>query len=114
MRALSLAILLASIQAGPVSAQVFNPRAGCAVRVQSIDFGVYGSVAPPESTSGRVEVLCRGTGARTAVRIRTSAGLSRNYGDRTLINGKYKLHYNLYVDVGHRLIAGDGTSGTAP
>jgi spore coat protein U-like protein len=114
MRALSLAVVIVVSAASPAAAQPFNPRAACALRVDAIDFGVYSPNAAPKTSSGRVEVACGGPGVQAAIRIDLSPGRSSNYGDRTMANGQNVLHYNIFTDPGRQLIAGNGTSGTAP
>jgi spore coat protein U-like protein len=105
MRALIVMLLLAAAAQPP-------PGGSCRIRSPGIEFGPYSALDPfPTMYIGRIDVDCRGTTAGV-LRVTISSGRSGNPVDRTLSAGTSQLHYNLYVDPAHRLVAGDGTTGT--
>jgi spore coat protein U-like protein len=101
--------------ADPACAQLFDPRSNCQIRVDPIDFGTYSTVAAaPTDSTGHVEIKCGGEFADQDIAVILSPGASGHYHDRTLLHGAEKLEYNLYVDPGHRVVAGNGSQGTSP
>ena len=117
MRALSrLAGALACLGLpAAASAQQLDPRSNCQVRVDPIDFGIYStSSAAPADSTGHIEIKCGGNDAGKGTVVTLSPGASGHYHDRTLVHGADELNYNLYVDPGHRIVAGNGSQGTLP
>jgi spore coat protein U-like protein len=86
----------------------------CIIRAQSIDFGTYEPLDGGETIAlGRVQVLCQAN-ASPALKVELSAGDSGNFYDRTMLSGAGELHYNLFIDPAHDVVAGDGSQGTSP
>ena len=110
MRALTAMVLLAT----PAMA-VAQGRLGsnCRIDAPNLDFGEYSTLDPfPSLGRSAIEVDCsRDSDLPTSVTI--SAGDSGNPLDRAMRHGNDELRYNLYNDVGRRIVAGDGTGGTA-
>jgi len=87
---------------------------GCRIEAPNHEFDEY-STLDPFPTLGRsaIAVDCRGDSSLpTSVTI--SAGDSGNPQERVMRSGNNDLRYNLYVDVGRRIVAGDGTGGSSP
>ena len=113
MRPLMIALLLACWT--PLArGQATNPAVSCQILTDPVVFGAYSVISrTPELAVGRVELRCLGRSVTPAARIMLSTGTSGGFQQRTLLNGANRLTYNLYVDAGRHIIAGDGTQGTA-
>ena len=87
---------------------------GCRITARNVDFGEYSTLDPfPSLGRSAIEVDCRrDNDIPTSVTI--SAGDSGNPLDRVMRSGNVDLRYNLYVEPGRRIVAGDGTGGTSP
>lgn len=88
-----------------------NVWAACTIVVQPVLFGNYDIFnSAPLSSTGLIDVTCDSVADTYAIAL--SAGIG-SYSQRKMMNGGYRLDYNLYVDSGHTLIWGDGTAGTS-
>lgn len=102
---------LISTLAGIIIA-IANPvLAQCNVSASGVNFGTYDPFAGlPVDSTGTVTVSCLlSLGYSVAV----SEGNSGSFLSRTLISGGNILNYNLYTDVTHSTILGDGSGGTS-
>lgn len=83
--------------------------ASCSVTVVSVAFGAYDVFAPTDTnTTGTLKVKCSASAAYT---ISVSAG-SGTFTSRVMLNGSYKLNYNLFTTSQDLTVWGDGTGGT--
>lgn len=83
----------------------------CTIAASGVDFGIYDTLdAVPDDATGSVTYSCTKGGG--AVVISIDRGSSGSF-DRSMSGGADRLSYNLYLDVGHTRIWGDGSSGTA-
>jgi spore coat protein U-like protein len=75
---------------------------------------VFGPYSPVDKqnvdSTGRVDISCL---LATPYTIALSSGLSSSFFPRAMASGASRLSYNLYTSVGHSVVWGDGTSGTA-
>lgn len=107
MRALIALLLLAPL---PAAAQAGS----CRIELTGLDFGPYRSLdRAPVTTIARLNIRCtpRPGGAGVPSVILTT-GSSNQYSERYMTSGMYVLRYNLYADPAHRLVLGDGSTGT--
>jgi spore coat protein U-like protein len=82
----------------------------CTVSAVGINFGSYDPFFPQNlDSTGSVEVSCDVT---TTYSIALSPGRG-TYTSRAMSNGSHELLYNLYTNVAHATLWGDGTAGTA-
>ena len=87
----------------------------CTASAQALAFGNYDplSVLPRDST-GQVSVTCTNLiNLLVSYTVALSTGVSGSYSSRQLASGANRLNYNLYSDLTHLLVWGDGTSGTS-
>lgn len=97
-RLLSLALLFA-----PVAS------ATCSLNVQGVNFGSYDFMSSQNlDSTGHVTVTCD-VSSSFSISLSTGAG---TYASRTMQNGAHQLSYNLYTDVAHTMVWGDGTGGS--
>lgn len=95
---LSLALLFA-----PVAS------ATCSLNVQGVNFGSYDFMSSQNlDSTGHVTVTCD-VSSSFSISLSTGAG---TYASRTMQNGAHQLSYNLYTDVAHTMVWGDGTGGS--
>jgi spore coat protein U-like protein len=109
LRAAIAAAVAALFCAGvPAGAQTRTKT--CTVSASGVDFGIYDtlSVTPLDAT-GTVTYSCSNALAKVTISI--DRGTSGTF-DRSMRSGQERLSYNLYLDVGHTQIWGDGSSGT--
>ena len=89
--------------------------AGCTASAAPVAFGVYTPTAPvADSVTGGVTVTCTGT-VQIAVlyTIALSTGSSGSFSMRTMQAGGATLNYQLYTDLGHHFVWGDGSGTTS-
>ena len=110
-------LILASATLGPAEAKP-KPckRCYCSVTATNVNFGAYDGIAQlAVNSAGNVEVSC-GTdtiGDVMSYSIELSGGNKGTKPREMKGSGKYRLEYNLYTDVGHTIIWGDGKGSTA-
>lgn len=110
--------LLAALSAAIGSPARARPSApvSCAVSVGSIAFGIYDPLASAgDASTATLRVNCTaGPGPPTTISfgVEIDAGSSGNFAARTMLSGANALDYNIYWDVLHTLIVGDGTGGS--
>lgn len=98
-------LILPACLALPMRAHAAN----CSVSVVNVAFASYDVFTPAATnTTGTVKVKCPASATYT---ISLSAGAG-TFASRVMLNGSYKLNYNLYTDSQDLTIWGDGTSGT--
>jgi len=85
----------------------------CVINSSGIDFGVCDTLdATPTDATGSITYSCSQGGGALNVIVAIDRGLAGSF-DRAISNGQGRLGYNVYLDVGHTRIWGDGSSGTA-
>lgn len=106
IRRLGPAILcLAAWLASPVS------RADCTLQVLGVNFGNYDFQSSQDLEGfGHITVTCD---ASTSYSITLGPGTG-SYATRLMHNGSHQLAYNLYTDVIHSTVWGDGSEGSMP
>lgn len=92
--------------------------ASCRVSSFGINFGTYDPFATaPAIGLGSASITCQFTGLDSIFGVTASIGLlpglSGTYANRTLTFGAERLSYNLFVDVNHSTIFGNGTGGSS-
>ncbi|HET6957704.1 MAG TPA: spore coat U domain-containing protein [Vicinamibacterales bacterium] len=117
-RALAILSGVALVGVSVAGAQGTSPKPSggdrhCVVNSSGIDFGVYDTldIAPTDAT-GSITYSCSQGGGALNVVVTIGRGLAGSF-DRAMSNGQEHLGYNVYLDVGHTRIWGDGSSGTA-
>jgi spore coat protein U-like protein len=81
--------------------------ATCGLNTQSVNFGSYDFQSSQNLAGvGHVTVACD---VATAYTIALSPGLTGTFSSRIMQNGSHQLRYNLYVDLAHASVWGDGT-----
>lgn len=100
------------------SAGLLSPaRAGvsCTVSTSGVAFGNYDPTsAAPVSVIGSLGFTCTvlGLGVGTTGTITLSTGASGSFTNRMMTYGGQSLLYNLYADINHTQVFGDGTGST--
>ena len=108
----ALIAMLALAVSGPALAQPDLFRR-CRINVSSVALGQYSTIDSFNTyANGRVIVECEDGVFPT--RVILSPGNSGNAQNRQMTRGRNQISYNLYVDPGHTVVAGDGTQGTSP
>ena len=103
-RAIAAAWILALFAAGPAEA--------CTISVTSVAFGSYDTISPAnDDATGTLTAACHPSVQSPVVTI--AAGSSGAILARAMVNGATTLNYNLYTDIGHTTIWGDGTTGAS-
>lgn len=83
----------------------------CTVSTQPVAFGVYDPIATaPLQGTGMVTVEC--TGNPHDVQLALTPGNSGTYAARYMRSGTATLGYNLYLDLAHTRVFGDGNGGS--
>jgi len=87
----------------------------CSVSATGVAFGNYNPTSSsPTNATGNVHVFCTvflvSVGAQTNISLNT--GGSGSYAPRKMSSGANLLTYNLYKEVGHTTVWGDGSGGT--
>lgn len=104
---LSAAFALLAASAAPVA----HAADTCMVSTQPVVFGVYDPIATaPLQGTGTVTVEC--TGNPHDVQVALSPGNSGTYAARHMSSGATTLGYNLYLDLAHTRVFGDGSGGS--
>jgi spore coat protein U-like protein len=84
---------------------------GFGVTATALGFGVYNpGAASPTPSQGTVTVQCT-IGLLGGFSVALSKGTG-SFAQRTMVMGGNVLDYNLYADLAHSMIWGDGTAGT--
>jgi spore coat protein U-like protein len=84
--------------------------ATCGLNVQGVAFGSYDFQSSQNLDSvGRITVTCD---VGTSYTIALSSGLTGSFASRLMQSGSHQLTYNLYTDLAHASIWGDGTGGS--
>jgi spore coat protein U-like protein len=89
--------------------------AACTTSAQAVAFGNYDplSLSATDST-GQVTVDCTGILILAVTfTVDLSTGVSGSYASRQLASGGNRLNYNLFVDLAHLLVWGNGGAGTS-
>ena len=108
MRALIAIVLL-----GAPAMAIAQPGPRCRIDAEGLEFGQYRTLDSfPNLARNRIIVDC-GDDTLPA-RVTISAGNSGDPQRRAMRGGSEELIYNLYVDPARRIVAGDGSAGTAP
>ncbi len=107
---LRLALTVALVTPLPAMAAL-----SCSTSAQAVAFGNYDPLsALPTDSTGQVSVTCTNLiNLFVNYTVALSTGVSGTYSSRQLASGANRLNYNLYTDVTHLLVWGDGTSGTS-
>jgi spore coat protein U-like protein len=107
LRCLAAAALIAPIQAWAALS--------CTTSAQAVAFGNYDPLSSlPTDSTGQVSVTCTNlVNLLVSYTVALSTGVSGSYSNRQLASGSNRLNYNLYTDLTHLLVWGDGTSGTS-
>ena len=87
----------------------------CSTSAQAVAFGNYDPLsALATDSTGQVSVTCTNLiNLFVNYTVDLSTGVSGTYASRQLASGANRLNYNLYTDVTHLLVWGNGTSGTS-
>jgi spore coat protein U-like protein len=84
--------------------------ATCGLNVQGVNFGNYDFQSSQNLDSvGHITVTCD---VDTAYTIALSPGLAGSFTARIMQNGSHQLQYNLYADLAHASVWGDGTGNS--
>ncbi len=84
--------------------------ASCTFTVSPVSFGNYNVFSSTETDStGSINLVCT---LAILVQISLSTGQSGTFSPRMMKNGTNSLQYNLYQDLAHTIIWGDGTGGS--
>jgi spore coat protein U-like protein len=109
LRALSL------LAAWPLAASTAS-AVNCTASAGSIAFGVYNPLnATALASTAPVTVQCSGIAVPIVIVspvVSLSTGTSGSYTNRTLRSGSSTLAYNIYANVAHSQILGNGTGGS--
>lgn len=85
--------------------------ATCGLSVQGVNFGSYDFQSTQSLDSvGHVTVTCD---VGTPYTVALSPGLTGTFASRVMQNGAHQLAYNLYTDLAHVSVWGDGTGNSA-
>lgn len=83
----------------------------CSVSTTPVAFGSFDAASStPADSHGYVSFGCQGNAL--SVRVEIGAGGSHNFQRREMINGSWRLAYNLYLDAARQVIWGDGSQGS--
>jgi spore coat protein U-like protein len=111
MRSLLLRSLIAIALLAPMQSWAVS----CTTSAQAVAFGNYDPLsALPTDSTGDVSVTCTNLiSLFVNYTVSLSTGVSGSYATRQMASGSNRLNYNLYTDLTHLLVWGDGTSGTS-
>lgn len=104
--------ILCACMLGMVAMLASMPLAAatCGLNVQGVSFGSYDFQSSQNLDSvGRITVTCDVSASYT---IALSPGLTGTFTSRIMQNGSHQLSYNLYTDLAHVGIWGDGAGGS--
>jgi spore coat protein U-like protein len=89
--------------------------AGCTVTTtQSISFGNYNPfLLTANDTTGNINVSCTAVVGVYPYQISLDPGAHGSFAARDMAQGSSLLAYNLYLNLAHTQVWGDGTSGTS-
>lgn len=106
-------IFSAAVMAGLLVAQA-PVHAACSTSATNVAFGTYVPTSgSPKDSTGTVTVSCTTLiGLLISYTIKLNAGDSGSFAQRYMILGANHLNYNLYTDLLHTQIWGDGSGGT--
>ena len=84
--------------------------ATCGLNTQGANFGSYDFQSSQNLDGvGHITVVCD---TETTYTIALSPGLTGTFTSRIMQSGSHQLHYNLYVDLAHSGVWGDGTGNS--
>jgi spore coat protein U-like protein len=84
----------------------------CTVGASGVEFGLYDTLtSTPTDATGSITYACTQGNGTVNVVISIDRGRSGSF-NRAMSSGLEQMSYNLYLDVGHTQIWGDGSSGT--
>ena len=110
MRTLTAIALLCT----PIMAVAQRAGSSCRIDASDLHFSDYSTLDPfPNLGRSRIDVECRDADD-FPVSVTISDGNSGNPQERYMRSGTQQLRYNMYVDPGRRIVAGDGSGGTSP
>jgi spore coat protein U-like protein len=111
MRSFLYRIALAAALFAPMHAWAVS----CTTSAQGVAFGNYDPLsALPTDSTGDVSVTCTNLiSLFVNYTVALSTGISGSYASRQLDAGGNRLNYNLYTDLTHLLVWGNGTGGTS-
>lgn len=87
----------------------------CSVTATGVAFGNYNPTnSSPNNATGNVRVFCTVLviSILSTTNISLNTGGSGSFASRKMSSGANQLNYNLYKEVGHTTVWGDGTGGT--
>jgi spore coat protein U-like protein len=88
-------------------------RASCAVSVSDVTFGRYDpALGAPNTGVGALSVACDKTSGVDSYRLVLSVGRGSSYANRRMNNNDATIVYQLYQDLAHSKVWGDGTGGS--
>jgi spore coat protein U-like protein len=98
---------------GAAQALCTQPLCSCSVSTSSLAFGSYNPLAGSNvDSTATVRVSCGGVaGLLVPYQIALSTGAG-SFTSRRMVAGSASLAYNLYSDVGHSSVWGDGSGGS--
>lgn len=108
-RSLAPAAVLAAVLLLLLPATATAAISSCTLSATTVAFGVFSGTQ--RTTTGTITVTCRGAGTNNPFSVALSTG-SGTYATRTMKSGTNSLPYNLYTDLAHTIIWGNGTGGT--
>jgi spore coat protein U-like protein len=90
----------------------------CTVTATGVVFGVYDpTIGTPTNANGTVTTTCtlsnQPNAQNVSLTLSYSPGFSTVFSNRTMHSGANLLPYNLYINTGYKIVAGDGTGGTS-
>ena len=96
---------------GPSPRASVAPGSSCSVSTTPVAFGSFDPASSvPRDSQGFVRFRCGGN--VRSVRIEIGSGGSHNFQRREMINGNWRLAYNLFLDPARHVIWGDGSQGS--
>ena len=114
------AVLALSIASAPESAFATTATANiavsttvtnaCTIQAGTLTFAAYTGAAI--QATGTFTVNCTNNGDYT-IALNAGAGTGASFATRYMMNGTYKLGYNIYTTTGDTTVWGDGTGSTA-
>lgn len=101
----------APVSGAPASLSPAGRAQSCSVSTTPVAFGSFDPASSvPVDSHGFVSFSC--AGSSLAVRVEVGAGGSHNFQRREMVNGSWRLAYNLYLDPARQVIWGDGSQGS--
>ena len=85
----------------------------CVLSTSGITFGRYDPASStPKTGVGTMRVVCDEAPGTDSYRLALSVGGGASYATRRMSDGEATIAYQLYKDLGHTMIWGDGTGGS--